>query len=72
MECVLCAVCCANISPPPSPSPASIQCEAGYGTAFSADKKKATSSYGITGIANIQRELMNKGRFVLVRYGQGL
>jgi len=52
---------CATIQPEYSTPRCSNQCESNYGHSYSSDKHKATSSYGVSGVANIQKEIMEKG-----------
>jgi cathepsin B len=65
--------CAHHVDPPPgvascdslpeysTPKCTSSCSESGYGTAYKNDKHLASSSYGIKGVSNIQKELMEKG-----------
>jgi len=45
----------------PTPSPFSRCKEAGYKTSYGSDKTKAASAYGVRGVANIQKDIMQFG-----------
>jgi cathepsin B len=52
---------CATINPEYSTPKCASKCETNYAVSFANDKHKASSSYGISGVENIQKELMEKG-----------
>jgi len=55
------AVACDTLPTYSTPKCKSACSDAGYGVAYSKDKHFATKSYGIKGVTNIQKELMEKG-----------
>lgn len=52
---------CATIQPEYSTPKCASQCESNYDVTFAKDKHFASSSYGIKGVENMQKELMEKG-----------
>jgi cathepsin B len=54
-------VSCEDVESYKTPSCTSTCSEKNYATAYSKDKKYATSSYSVKGVENMQRELMEKG-----------
>lgn len=54
-------VSCSTLPEYPTPECTSTCSDSTYGTAYANDKHKASSSYSIKGVSNIQKELMEKG-----------
>lgn len=52
---------CSTVQSYSTPKCTSTCSESGYGTAYSADKIKASNSYSIKGVENIQKEIMQYG-----------
>jgi hypothetical protein len=60
-------VACDTLPEYSTPKCASSCSESAYGTKYSVDKIKASSSYSVKTVANMQKELMEKVSLVLVR-----
>lgn len=52
---------CEDVETYSTPTCTSTCSDAGYGTAYSADKHFASSSYSVKGVENMQKEMMEKG-----------